>query len=169
MLGNILNLPLIGGHTSRPPAPAPAPAPSTSEPPSATPAQGGNSQSPAAAAAADTSGAPASGARPGAQPAAASHARGGPSTYQASSRSFAPAKAGDDIAVEAWARRAAVEVQRNEQFASMLSRIAKPEASESIVLMQNHREGTTDLASATAAYGENEAYDAPPARDKAGA
>ncbi len=166
MLGNILNLPLIGGHTSRPPAPAPAPAPSTSEPSSATPAQGGNSQSPAAA---DTSGTPASGARPGAQPAAASHARGGPSTYQASSGSFAPAKADDDIAVEAWARRAAVEVQRNEQFASMLSRIAKPEASESIVLMQNHREGTTDLASATAAYGENEAYDAPPARDKAGA
>ena len=164
MLGNILNLPLIGGHTSRPPAPAPAP--STSEPSSATPAQGGNSQSPAVA---DTSGAPASGARPGAQPAAASHARGGPSTYQASSRSFAPAKADDDIAVEAWARRAAVEVQRNEQFASMLSRIAKPEASESIVLMQNHREGTTDLASATAAYGENEAYDAPPARDKADA
>ena len=145
MLGNILNLPLIGGHTSRPPAPAPAP--STSEPSSATPAQGGNSQSPAVA---DTSGAPASGARPGAQPAAASHARGGPSTYQASSRSFAPAKADDDIAVEAWARRAAVEVQRNEQFASMLSRIAKPEASESIVLMQNQREGTTDLASATA-------------------
>ncbi len=162
MLGNILNLPLIGGHTSRPPAPAP----STSEPSSATPAQGGTSQSPAAA---DTSGTPASGARPGAQPAAASHARGGPSTYQASSGSFAPAKADDDIAVEAWARRAAVEVQRNEQFASMLSRIAKPEASESIVLMQNHREGTTDLASATAAYGENDAYDAPPARDKAGA
>ncbi|MBN8242732.1 hypothetical protein JF546_06895 [Nitratireductor aquimarinus] len=164
MLGNILNLPLIGGHTSRPPAPAPAP--SASEPSSATPAQGGTSQSPAAA---DTSGTPASGARPGAQPAAASHARGGPSTYQASSGSFAPAKADDDIAVEAWARRAAVEVQRNEQFASMLSRIAKPEASESIVLMQNHREGTTDLASATAAYGENDAYDAPPARDKAGA
>ncbi|MBN7762955.1 hypothetical protein JYP52_17585 [Nitratireductor aquibiodomus] len=164
MLGNILNLPLIGGHTSRPPAPAPAP--STSEPSSATPAQGGTSQSPAAA---DTSGTPASGARPGAQPAAASHARGGPSTYQASSGNFAPAKADDDIAVEAWARRAAVEVQRNEQFASMLSRIAKPEASESIVLMQNHREGTTDLASATAAYGENDAYDAPPARDKAGA
>ncbi|MDJ1462525.1 hypothetical protein [Nitratireductor sp. GZWM139] len=164
MLGNILNLPLIGGHTSRPPAPPPAP--STSEPSSATPAQGGTSQSPAAA---DTSGTPASGARPGAQPAAASHARGGPSTYQASSGSFAPAKADDDIAVEAWARRAAVEVQRNEQFASMLSRIAKPEASESIVLMQNHREGTTDLASATAAYGENDAYDAPPARDKAGA
>lgn len=164
MLGNILNLPLIGGHTSRPPAPAPAP--STPEPSSATPSQGGNSQSPAVA---DTSGTPASGARQGAQPAAALHARGGPSTYQASSRSFAPAKAGDDIAVEAWARRAAVEVQRNEQFASMLSRIAKPEASESIVLMHNHREGTTDLASATAAYGENDAYDAPPAKDKAGA
>lgn len=167
MLGNILNLPLIGGHTSRPPAPAPAP--STSEPSSTTPAQGGNSQS---ASPAGTSGTPASGAadaRPGAQPAASSHARGGPSTYQASSGNFAPAKADDDVAVEAWARRAAVEVQRNEQFASMLSRIAKPEASESIVLMQNHREGTTDLASATAAYGENEAYDAPPAKDKASA
>ncbi|WP_336067724.1 hypothetical protein [Nitratireductor rhodophyticola] len=67
-----------------------------------------------------------------------------------------PEEPEDGVRIEAWARRAALEVQKNEQFASMLQRISSPESAARIALLRNDPENGTDLSSVAAAYRENQ-------------
>ncbi|WP_295810730.1 hypothetical protein [uncultured Nitratireductor sp.] len=59
------------------------------------------------------------------------------------------------VDVQPWARRTALLLQEDQQFASMLQRISKPEASENVVFISRHAEGVTDFSSAAVAYRES--------------
>ncbi|MEQ9199148.1 MAG: hypothetical protein RLN80_04120, partial [Rhodospirillales bacterium] len=78
------------------------------------------------------------------------------SEYRVSSMNRLPEEPEDDLRIEAWARRAALEVQKNEQFASMLQRISNPESAARIALLHKEPENGQDVLSVAAAYRENQ-------------
>ncbi|MFC5585515.1 hypothetical protein ACFPOD_10350 [Nitratireductor kimnyeongensis] len=149
LIGNLYKLPLL--DRLRPPAnqaepQEPASPPNETTQPEPTDDQmigpGGNA-SPSA---------PAAGTSPG----ASSQTTAMNDQYRLSSMHLVPEEPTDVVSIEAWARRAALEVQKHEQFASMLQRISKPEAAAQVALLQNESETRSDLRSVTAAYGENQ-------------
>jgi hypothetical protein len=156
LLGNILNLPLIDRYTP------PARQPDTQDP--ASPPNGTTQPEPADGGTAGSGNSPGQAqptpSTPGSGNSQSSAPSNGSATvesrYRVSSMNRLPEEPEDSVRIEAWARRAALEVQKNEQFASMLQRISSPESAARIALLHKDPENGPDLLSVAAAYGENQ-------------
>ena len=149
LIGNLNKLPLF--DRVRPPANQPDPQEPASPPNEATQPEPSDDQPKGSSGSSNPSNPPTS-----TSPGASSGTTPVNDQYRLSSLSTPRDEPKEVVSIEAWARRAALEVQKHEQFASMLQRIAKPEAAAQIALLQNDPEGKADLRSVTAAYGENE-------------
>ncbi len=154
LLGNILNLPLIDRYTP------PVRQPDTQDP--ASPSNGTTQPQPTDGETTGSSGSsgqaqpPANTSGGGQSHTSSSGSAAVESRYRVSSMNRLPEEPEDGVRIEAWARRAALEVQKNEQFASMLQRISSPESAARIALLHKDPENGPDLLSVAAAYGENQ-------------
>lgn len=149
LIGNLYKLPLF--DRVRPPANRPEPQEPASPPNEATQPEPNEDQPTGSNGNSNPPG-PATGSSPGAP----NKTTAINDEYRLSSMTMVSEEPTDVVSIEAWARRAALEVQKHEQFASMLQRISKPEAAAHIALLQNDTQNRTDLRSATAAYGESQ-------------
>lgn len=160
LLGNILNLPQIDRYT--PPARQPDTHDPASPPNGTTqpePADGGTAGSGGSSSQAQPPSNTSGGGQSHTSSSGTASVDGG---YRVSSMNRLPEEPEDGVRIEAWARRAALEVQKNEQFASMLQRISSPESAARIALLHKDPENGTDLPSVAAAYRENQDHPAAP-------
>ncbi|WP_367718472.1 hypothetical protein AB2N04_09075 [Nitratireductor sp. GISD-1A_MAKvit] len=156
VLGNLINLPPIG-RDILPLFPGRKDEPSSPADPSEPPPQGGG-QTPGTGNGSGQTGSPPDNTSPGdAQPPSGANGHGAVSGHQQVNQGRIDTETTDDpLKIEAWARKAALEVQKNEQFASMVMKIAKPETAEKLALFGNDPNGSAGFSSVAAAYRENQ-------------